>query len=827
MEGNETIDFGKIASEDFEKVKNAKITWVEVAEKLKQPVYYSHYVKLLEEEAERMRLNKEVYVSMSLSSFEQSIQQIKSTISPSELIEIYNDIDKRNPQFGINIPDSIYHDYYKEIARQDFEKISNSKITWLEVGEKLNNIYYKENYIKLLEEEAERMGLNKEVHVSMSLGSFEQSIQQIKSTISPSELTEIYNDIILRNPQFEIKMPDMGEVAKVQQVTKEPEVDEVVKESELSRKDKINIKLESIEKHNPIYVEAKEDLEKHLNNEIADIEIAEKLNSNLEYKIAFIRYLEKDFYDKDRIGIDAKSYIEERINSINLSLLHKGKKLNDQEGFYAEEKVDKISDNWIKQHQQKLKDKDESDPILDILNKLKALPNSNGDVVYSLNGNDAFIDKGQSIQFSSNQPSDDEIIAGVLLAKEKYHDLFALVGPKDYQKRVMQIMIDNKIEANFFNKKQAEMFAEMKALSNSLNSKVGFTGKVSSEQAQPEQAQPEQAQPGQPQPEQPQPEQPQPGQAQPGQAQLGQAQLGQYEQEQYEQSTEYLECEQAYAKYLEGEQPEQAQPRQYEQEQREQSTEYLECEQAYAKYLEGENKQNFSDSYVSSEKEKYSLSNIGDLNMAQNNAYNQKPIYQQPNANNTYQPIVNQNSNSDQQGNKEKKVLALKGIVAGNNGDYIQNVLLWTSQNDKSLSGKIITPDGLTHLVKADIVPRENGKPNFLAIKVQVEQGDGKAPYIDWGYANAVNSRKDNKAVYYDEVVFNLQKLKQYGGLILRARVGDKVSDELHKALGFVEPRQPRPENKSSDKAENKSSVDDANSPVVNDEKRTRRTRKA
>ncbi len=637
MEQNKNIDFAKIASDDFEKIKNAKITWIEVNEKLKQPDYRAHYIKLLENEAEKMNMNKDVHVSMTLSSLEQSSRQVKSTLSPNELINIYEDINKRNPEFGIGVPDDIY---YKNIAQQDFEKLKNSKITWLEVGEKLNNPHYKESYIELLEKEADKYNYNREDHVKSSIELIEVATYQAKQRTNKNNLRELYNDIISRNPDFEIKIP----------------------EDIMSEKDKINNQLESIEKNNSTYTEAKEDFEKHLNNKISDIEIAEKLNSNLEYKMAFTRYLEKDFHDKKRIGVDAKSYAEERITSINLSLLYKGKKLNDQEGFYAEEKSDKISDDWIKR--KNIDNENNSNSTLDILKKMKATPNNNGDVAYSIGDNPAFTDKGQSIQFSSSKPSDEEILAAVLLAREKYHNSFALTGPKDYQERVMKIMLDNNINVNFLDKNQAKKFAEMQAETTnkfSPNPNVGFSGDAKH------------------------PDQP------------------------------------------------------------------------------------LSD---------LNTVDRGEVNMDQNNTDKEKVSQDAP-----------------------KKILAVKGVVRNDDGSFTQNVLLWKDPNEKGLSGKIITPDGVTHQVKADIVARNDGKSNFLAIKVKSPQGDGNTPYVDWGYANAVNSRKDNKEVYFDEIIFNLQKLKQYDNLILKARVGEKVSDELHKELGFNDKKQTRP--KFENKAEN------------------------
>lgn len=520
-------------------------------------------------------------------------------------------------------------------AITDFEKIKGSKITWIEVAEKLRNPVYRSQYVKLLEDEAEKHGLNKEVHVQSSIASIELASNQTKLSLSPSKLIDIYNEIEDKD-NFGINVPD----------------DIYFK----------NIAIQEIEKNNLKYIEAKGDLEKHLNNKITDPEIAEKLNSDLEYKIAFTRYLEKDFYDKKRIGIDAKTYAEQRIASINMSLLYDHKVIKDHEGFYAQEKSSKIDDDWIN-NKKKSVNNDESNPILDILNKMKATPTQNGEVVYSLDDHYAFTDKGQSIQFSSNSPTDDEIIAAILLAKEKYHNSFSLTGPKDYQDRVMKIMIDNNITINFLDKKQSAIFAEMqekttnKTTNNSVNNESDFSNFEKSEQP------------------------------------------------------------------------------------------------------------SFD-------------SDRGEPDMDQQNT----------NSANTNANVAQHHDNDN------KKILAVRGVVRNEDGSFTNNVLLWKAPNEKGLSGKITTPDGVEHQVKADIIPRADGKSNFLAIKVKSPQeGEGKPPYVDWGYANAVNSRKDSKSVYFDEIIFNLQKLQQYAGLVLRGRVTDKVSDELHKNLGFIDKKQTRP----------------------------------
>lgn len=672
-------DFSKVAIDDFEKIKASKITWIEVAEKLKNPSYYAQYVKLLEDEAVQRGLNKEVHIQSSLNFLELSSSQAKSSLSPSNLIEIYNDIKNRNPDFNIDVPEDIY---FKEIALQDFNKVKAAKITWVEVAEKLNNPFYKESFVQLLQKEAYDNNLNKDDYVNSSIEQYENIISQTVNSLNKDQLKELYSDIISRNPDFNIKLPEKA----------------------FSQIDKLNFDLESIEKDNPKYIEAKEDLAKHINNKISDPEIAEKLNSDLEYKIAFTRYLEKDFYDKKRIGIDAKTYAEQRIASINMSLLYDHKEVKDQEGFYAQEKASKVDDDWI-DIQKKSVNNDESNPILDILNKMKATPSSNGEVVYSLDGNYAFTDKGQSIQFSSNSPSDDEIIAAILLAKEKYHNSFALTGPQEYQDRVMKIMIDNNITINFLNKDQANKFEEMKEkISNKTTNNSNNI----------------------------------------------------------------------------------------------------------------DNEANFSDE--KSEQPSFDTvdSDRGELNMDQQN--------------NTAANVDQQNTDAANNQHENKKLLAVRGVVRNEDGSFTNTVLLWKDENEKNLSGKITTPDGVVHQVKADIIPRTDGKANFLAIKVRSPQeGEGKPPYVDWGYANAVNSRKDNKAVYFDEIVFNLQKLKQYEGLILKARVTDKVPEQLHKDLGFIDKKQIRPkfEETAKNEAKNEAKTDNHENASPENSTKARKTRRA
>lgn len=119
---------------------------------------------------------------------------------------------------------------------------------------------------------------------------------------------------------------------------------------------------------------------------------------------------------------------------------------------------------------------------------------------------------------------------------------------------------------------------------------------------------------------------------------------------------------------------------------------------------------------------------------------------------------------------------------------YDTTVLLFQAQGAAHLQG-FVQVGGQRRQVIAHINERKPGesgesKPNYLRV-VELDPATEKWNVI--GHGNAVNRRSDDKPIYYDEVLLNVE------GETLRARVVKGVSDDLHRSMGFEQPRVPRP----------------------------------
>lgn len=79
-------------------------------------------------------------------------------------------------------------------------------------------------------------------------------------------------------------------------------------------------------------------------------------------------------------------------------------------------------------------------------------------------------------------------------------------------------------------------------------------------------------------------------------------------------------------------------------------------------------------------------------------------------------------------------------------------------------------------------------KPNFLVLSELVPGNSDDPQWNEVGHGNAINRRNDNKKVYFDELLFNVD------GEILSARVTKNVGNALHRHLGFENPREARAE---------------------------------
>ncbi|MBA6106013.1 LPD7 domain-containing protein [Pseudomonas monteilii] len=138
----------------------------------------------------------------------------------------------------------------------------------------------------------------------------------------------------------------------------------------------------------------------------------------------------------------------------------------------------------------------------------------------------------------------------------------------------------------------------------------------------------------------------------------------------------------------------------------------------------------------------------------------------------------------------EERKPILRGVVKVGD-DYDTNVLLFKGKGDY-LQG-FVKVDGVKHQVIAHVNERkpnpETGeiKPNFIKLSKSVGEGEN-TKWEEIGFGNALNKRNDGKPVYFDDVLFNI------GGKTVGARVTKYVDEEMHRKLGFVEKRVPRPD---------------------------------
>ncbi|CAG9260978.1 hypothetical protein BDI4_660043 [Burkholderia diffusa] len=139
---------------------------------------------------------------------------------------------------------------------------------------------------------------------------------------------------------------------------------------------------------------------------------------------------------------------------------------------------------------------------------------------------------------------------------------------------------------------------------------------------------------------------------------------------------------------------------------------------------------------------------------------------------------------------KEAPKLILRGVRRLDNGEFDTTALLFKGKGDY-LQGFIKVGDEkrqvLAHIGERMPDP-ETGvtKPNYLKLVTPIGEGDD----ITWstiGHGNAVNRRADNKEVFFDEVLFNVDNQ------IIKTKLTKNVDDTLHKRLGFVEARKERP----------------------------------
>lgn len=154
--------------------------------------------------------------------------------------------------------------------------------------------------------------------------------------------------------------------------------------------------------------------------------------------------------------------------------------------------------------------------------------------------------------------------------------------------------------------------------------------------------------------------------------------------------------------------------------------------------------------------------------------------------------MANADSNAEQK-------LILRGVTKLDNDQYDTTVLLYQGSGDY-LQG-YVKINGEKHQVLAFINERhpDSGtgeiKPNFITLSQPNNDGSDQK-WTQIGFGNAVNRRGDGKAVYFDEVLFNVDNQ------ILKAKVTKHVDADMHRKLGFLEQRKEREKSSPSPKPE-------------------------
>ena len=125
---------------------------------------------------------------------------------------------------------------------------------------------------------------------------------------------------------------------------------------------------------------------------------------------------------------------------------------------------------------------------------------------------------------------------------------------------------------------------------------------------------------------------------------------------------------------------------------------------------------------------------------------------------------------------------------------FKDELLLWpTKDGDKAALSGFATVDGQKLQVRGFIndTDKEGNKlehPYVSLTTNTADQGDTPA-WKNVAFGNAVNSRKDGKEVYFDQIIFNVAGSEK----TFNAYAGRGMTDELHGRLGFTAPQVQRP----------------------------------
>ena len=404
-----------------------------------------------------------------------------------------------------------------------------------------------------------------------------------------------------------------------------------------------------------------------------------------------------------------------------------------------------------------------------------------GSVLYMVSERPAFIDHGQQIVMADKANEDEEaILAAVLLAKEKYGGAFELTGSEAFQRRAIEIMLKHKVDVTLKNPQQDALRRELAKAKPDASEKQDAAktdapqpriGKPAAEEASTDATHVSGA----------------PGEA-PEEAPQGRLAADLVPVRALDWWTVQREAIHVWAKTdvelradLDALGPQPSPDLVY---WFDKAGKPCEAPADAGAYLVSVNPEvpGFADGSQSELRARVAMSSavsraevVSDINLKE---------------------LTMANHESGDQGQEPK--LILRGVRKLDNGEFDTTALLFKGKGDY-LQGFIKVGDEKRQVIahinerKAD---QETGeiKPNFLKLSEPHGNGDDTS-WKEIGFGNAVNRRSDGKPVYFDEVLFSV------GSEVVKARITKNVDDELHRKLGFQEPRQARPKDDAKSNA--------------------------
>lgn len=125
---------------------------------------------------------------------------------------------------------------------------------------------------------------------------------------------------------------------------------------------------------------------------------------------------------------------------------------------------------------------------------------------------------------------------------------------------------------------------------------------------------------------------------------------------------------------------------------------------------------------------------------------------------------------------------------------FKDDLALWpTKPGDKAILSGFVPIDGQKTQVRAFLndTDKEGNKlaHPYLSLTSNTAADGQPAQWKTVAFGNAVNSRKDDKPVYFDQIIFNVAGTDKS----FNAYTGRGITEDLHKQLGFTSPQVERP----------------------------------